>query len=284
MRPRPRRRWVVPVVIAVVAGLVVAGLATTGQLPGFGSSGSKGPTGPDLTYAQAAPIASHAASAYATPAHLAVAIGIVSPVAYTAPIANLTGGVCVPTGGLAAELTIPSFSGNYSSGASPAWFFLYWQASPPDIVVVGVINGTAEYLGLIGAGPSCGAAAISQLEVHGTVIDSPRAASAAATYAGPFLAAHGSALAMYFLFGGSYGTFFTTGGEWSVGYSTCSLGVASIGSGFNASVNATSARVLSHLSSPSMSCLATPSILVNAGITGYAGFVADAMAPSVRTA
>lgn len=281
-RPKPRRRWVVPVAIAVVAALVVAGLATSGELPGFSTSPHKGPTGPSLTYGQAEPIASRAASLYSGTNQLSVAVGIVSPVAYTAPITNLTGSSCAPSGSLATEVTIPAFEGNYTRGESPAWFFLFWRASPPNISLVAVINGTAEYFGSIPAFPACGASVVSTIRVQGSVVDSPQAASAITPYADPFLSAHGSALAMYVLIGGFYGTYFSFGSVWNIGYSTCSLGVASAGSGFNASVNASSATVLSHVPVRGVSCAASPSILMNAGITPYVVPAVESGIPALR--
>lgn len=268
-RAKPRRRWVIPVAVGVVAAVVVAGLASSGDLPGFGSRSHQGPA---LTFDQARPLASQVAYSDAGATQLALAVGVASSVAYTAPVANLTGSSCAPTGGSSSVVTIPAFHGDYTSGMSPAWFFLYWRSTPPNITFVAVLNGSAEYLGLISPFPGCVASAISGTQVLNSTVDSSRAAALVESYARPFVAAHPSALAVYVLLGLYFKALSSGTNEWHIGYSNCTLGESSAGVAFNASLNATSGTVLSHSSRTSFGCPTSTSILYSSGLGPYSFF------------
>lgn len=261
---KPWRRWPTIVVVLVVIILVLVGVYTSGVIPGFGVH--KGPSGPDLTYSDAQPIAAGAASSHANSPHLGFALAVRSPVTYRTTLANLTGLSCLPSGGTETAVVIPSFNGSYTSGESSSWFFEFWQSSPPDIVLVGVLNGSAVYFGLITPAVACGASFISQNTVPGGVIDSPSAAAAGGTNGTMFAAAHPEAIAVFAILGGNTSNpALAHNPQWRVDYSTCVLGSNSNGSAFRVSVDATSGHVVGVPSTQSTACQASTPLLGLAG-------------------
>ena len=259
---KPPRRWLVPVVVVVVVLVVVAGLAASGELPGLGSSPHNGATGPDLTFAQAEPLATRAASSHGGTTRLSLAVGIVSAVTYTAPLSNLTGRACLPSGGSANDFTVPAYSSGFTSGKSPAWFFEFWRSSPPNVTLVEVLNGTAVFVGSIPPYPACGSMFLSRDSMPGEVADSPQLGASVAANATPFLAAHPAAIGVYALLGGNYSNpYFITNAIWKVGFSTCALGQSSSGTDFNASLNVSTADLLGRPAISPVSCSASAPIL-----------------------
>ena len=136
---------------------------------------------------------------------------------------------CTLSGGSTTTLTLPTFSGNYHSGESPAWIFLYFQASPAAIFAVVVLNGQGTYVGEE-TGSGCVSSVYQNETFPSSPIDSSTAGASAAgtTNGSAFVAAHSSADADYVLTGGYtekiYNFSYTQPATWYVIFSTCSAG------------------------------------------------------------
>jgi hypothetical protein len=254
-------------VVAIVVVLVL-----TGAIPVFTSPASPKntvPLGHDVTYSQAVPLATAEAMNYtsAPSLQLSVALGIASPSSFHAALANLTGKSCLPGEGDVSSLTIPSSGGNYTSGAAAFWVFEFWQSvAPPQILLVGVVNGSAVFYGFVPPYPLCGATALSINEITGAIVDSSTAALAVATDAAGFTSGHSRATGVYLLVGVNTHFGPSTGLTWGIGFTTCLPGVTSSGSQFNASVNASSGAGVVSSGVTSTSCRGSAPIL---DLTGF---------------
>jgi len=237
-------------VLLVVVFIVPSLTGSTGSSPGG--------TGTVLTYSGARPFADHAVSGFQGGGWtLLLAAGLVSAVSESVPVNTTALGniSCVFTPAvLLTSLTLPGYSGNRSSGAAPAWEFVY-RNSEDTIALVSVIEGQGTVLGTL-TGLEC--LLFSQLftPIPGNVIDSSKAAGAVEPEAHAFLSAHPNASAEYALVGG-----YSIGGrhpgpDWAVSYNTCSLSPTASGNGveFNATVNATTGRVVSTNTTVGVSC------------------------------
>jgi hypothetical protein len=261
----------IAVVIAIVLLLLLVFAA-----PALMVSTSPGGGSGALTYDQARPIADRTAAGFAGGGWaLLVSAGLVSPVAETAPL---------PTGSLSSlhctftvvsgtgNFTLPAYSGNRSSGAAPAWEFVYRNASG-GVALVSVVNGQGEVLGTFSGG-ECSLLFALFAPVPSNVIDSSLAAAAVAPYANAFLSGHANASAEFGLVGGILAGSSSRGPEWSIAYSTCALSSTATGTGavFNATVNATSGRVISFSTVLSEACGSrqTPYSLSNSLVFGSA--------------
>jgi len=239
---------VVAVGIALVVFVVLPGLTGSGKPPAV------------LTYSGARPVADRAVSGFQGGGWtLLFAAGLVSPTNESLPVNASTLGSfsgCSYTLNSAVHVfTLPGFTGNRSSGQSPAWEFVYRNGTDA-LAIVSVVNGSATVLATV-TGETCSFYAGLVLGVPGSVIDSSRAAAAVESRAATFLASYPTASAAYVLFGGLPPILGGTGTpEWTVVYSTCSVTSSANGTGsvFNATVNALTGAVLTTHTNASASC------------------------------
>ncbi len=207
----------------------------------FTSSGGGG--GGAQLYSQAKSVADGTVSGHSSSAVLVGALGFDLLSAYTNSTSNDTNASCPLTGGSTSSLTLPTFTGNYHSGVSPAWLFLYFQASPVAEFAVAVINGAGTYIGEV-AGSSCVGNYGVNDTIPSTIIDSNAAAAAAAATpnGSAFIANNATANADYVLLGTNLSSP-GAGTVWAIIFSTCSPGFSGVGTSYEAEVNATSGVV-----------------------------------------
>ncbi len=236
------------------SGNVQVSGAAASQAISFTSNGGGGAQ----TYSQAKPIADGVAGAHSSSPKLVVADAIDSRNSFTNNTSNLTNVSCPLTGGSISSFTFPTFTGNYHSGESPLWIFIYYQASPAALLFAAVINGQGSYVGEI-SGSGCVNSVYGNITVPSSVVDSPAAGAAAAatTNGSAFVSAHAQADAAYSLVGGySYSVLnfsITEAPMWNVVFSTCMAGYTGSGTEYTAAVNATNGAVISD-STTSVTC------------------------------
>jgi hypothetical protein len=250
---RPNRR--VLYIIAGAAVVVVVLLLAVVLLPSSSSPSSNpgGNAATNLTYSQAAPIAGKAVSGYAGGGWaLLFAVGLDSNTTESFP-ANATSVIssnCTFTAsGSTSSLTLPGTSVSRSAGESPAWEFAYRNGAG-TIAVADVLSGQGSVLGTLSGMCVSFFGLLAPVPSH--VIDSSVAAAAVEPNASSFLTAHPNASAEFGLIGGvSFLGLGGVGAEWSIDYSTCSLSATATGTGatFNATVNATTGKVLNSTTS-----------------------------------
>ena len=145
-RKVPRKALAAGIAVAAVAVVVL--LVLTGILPLFPAK----PSSNGIPYSRAMELASSALPApFAGSSRLLVAFGIASTTGGTlsaASFANATTTNCTvtelagyPPSGL---MTIPAFSGTFSSGLSPFWVAVFEASSTGPFVVVPVVLGSAS--------------------------------------------------------------------------------------------------------------------------------------------
>jgi hypothetical protein len=223
-----------------------------------------------LTYSGARPIADHTVGGFGGGGWtLLLAVGLVSPTAEATPtnmtaLGNLTA-YCIytPISGLGG-FTLPAYSGNRSSGASPAWEFAYRNGSG-TVTLVSVIDGQGTVLATL-SGLECSIGAALFHSVPGNAIDSAQAAADVRPAARAFLAAHPNASAVYALIGGVHFETLNVNLEWSIVYSTCSFGSTAGGTGdlFNATVNPLTGAVINATTNTDVPCGSGPSLFTTA--------------------
>ncbi len=251
------------------SGNVAVSGAAASQGVTFTSNGGGGGGGAQ-TFSQAKPAADSTVSGHSTSAVLWVAYGIDSRSAYTNSSTNVTKSNCTLTGGSATTVTVPTFSGNYHSGVSPAWLFGYYQPSPQALFLVAVLNGAGTYLGEV-TGASCFGTGYGNVTLASNPVDSPVAGSAAAgtTNGSTFVAAHSQADAIYPLVGGvsvTYGNYtYSQPSAWIVEFSTCSAGYTGPGSYVTTEVNASSGAVMVAGPIQSTNCSGSPVLVASGG-------------------
>jgi hypothetical protein len=194
------------VIVAVVALVIVLALVAGGVF----NSTSSNPATP--TYSRAVGPANQAAAPVSGgPWQLVAAIGYDAPAALSVPTGSAAGANCTYTGAgsgtVPASLYVPAFHGSLSSGESPWWGMIYTQRATHQILLVQVLNGSAQAIA-IGSGP-CALPFQNFTTVPSNVVDSSVAASAAWSNGGSaFAAAHGSlnlSMEMGLIGGGSLG-------------------------------------------------------------------------------
>jgi hypothetical protein len=241
--------------VVVVVVLLVAFVV----LPTLTTSGSGG--GPAvLTYRGAAAIANRTAAGFAGGGWtLLFAAGIVSPTnetftANATNLGNLTSYCTYTPVASFSNLTVPSFSGNRSSGESPAWEFGY-RNSTDALAIVSVVNGQGTVLATL-TGLACAFYAQLLSPVPGGVLDSSAAAAAVEPEAAGFLAAHPNASAEFGVIGGASLFGRSIPAEWSVAYSSCAFGPSAKGTGdqFNATLNALTGKLLGSNTTTGVAC------------------------------
>ncbi len=170
-RSRLRRLW--PVFVVVVAALVVVALFAGGVIP----SSQKSSGNPDVTYAKALSLAGPTASSVrGGPWTLVVAVGIDSSAGFTLVLENLSAVNCslALVGSASPILRVPSYDG-FGSGESPWWSLLYVNRSAPSLLLVDVVNGSAQPLA-VGTG-LCASTLAGFNPIPPNVVDSPGPAS-----------------------------------------------------------------------------------------------------------
>jgi hypothetical protein len=236
------------VFVVVVAGLVVLSLFATGVLNVSKTSAA------DPTYSRASGSASQAAGQVSGgPWTLVAAVAFDSSTAVSVPVGNLVPSNCslsgVGSSALPTSLYVPAFSGSLSSGESPWWGMAYLEPSTHEVLLVQVLNGTAEAIGE-GSG-ACVDAFENLTAVPSGAVDSSVAASDAWSGGGmAYVEAHaGLALQQEMaLYGG--GTFdgLSFGAGWGVDIDPCGVfgtgGLSGSQPTFEAVVNATTGDVL----------------------------------------
>jgi hypothetical protein len=246
-------------VIAAVAIAVL--LVVVFVLPGSSSSGSAASV---LTYSGALPVANGAVAGFEGGGWTPIfAAGFVSATNETervnsTSLGNITS-YCSSVSWVSGvtSLTLSGYTGNRSSGASPAWAFGYRNQSDA-LAVVTVLDGHAQVL-LTLSGGYCSLYAQLFMPIPGNVIDSSQAAAAVQPDAAAFLAAHPNASAEYGLTAGVHLGTIRLGNTWSILYNSCPLNSSTGGTGdqFNATVNATNGQVLTTHTSTGVSCGST---------------------------
>ncbi len=223
-RERTRRLW--PVLVAVaVAVLVVLALFATGVLST--SHGSN--VNPDVTYSKASALAGSAVrSVPGGPWTLLVAVGIDSMAGFTLVLENLSAANCslALVGSASPTLRVPT-DDQFSSGASPWWILLYVNRTAPRILLVDVVNGTAQPLA---TGTGLCATSVAGLDaVSSNVVDSPGPASELWSVGGSSFASDHSQIPLNLIMaltgGGSIsnstGSSFVFGATWLLVLSPC---------------------------------------------------------------
>lgn len=257
--PLVRRLW--PVFVAIVVVVLVLSLVASGVF----NTSSPNATLP--TYSRASGPANQAAGQVGGgPWDLVAAVAYDTPAAVSVPTGTSVSSNCtlsaVDSSSLPANLFLPAFHGSLSSGQSPWWGMIYAQRLTDQVLLVEVLNGTAQALG-IGSG-SCGTAVLNFTTVPTNVVDSSVIASLAWSQGGSaFVAAH-SALSLEMemgLIGGTTVEGVSVGAVWVVEIDPCGVFGTGGPSGsqpeFRVVVNATTGNVEIPPEVTSTSCSAT---------------------------
>lgn len=171
---RRSRRWVI-VISAVVVIIVVASLFLTGVIPTSTSPKS----GVTPSYSEAAASAQNAANGVPGGPWASIgAAALVSDAGLTEQLGALESANCSlsPVGAatLPSSLRVPAY-GDFSSGQSPFWSFIYINRATPKILLVDVVNGTADAL-VVGSG-QCAETLVPYDSISANVLNSPTVAS-----------------------------------------------------------------------------------------------------------
>lgn len=271
-----RRRWLYPILgVVVVAVVVIAALAATGNLP-FGSKSSAPPT--DLTFSQASSAASsRSGSVSGGPWYGVVAVAVLSRATILEPATNLTSVLadlnCTShwISGQPSNVAIPATPTSAGTGTSAFWTVVL-KNTTNVLLLETVSQGSASPV-LTLTGANCSEAAGYLVSFGGGLQDSPSVVAAANAAGGAsFLAEYPNATEFWGILGGLTYGIISTSAEWGVEYTSCSLpgGADSEGAVFNATVGGTSGVVTSHASGE-VDCALTgaslPSLVVRAGFS-----------------
>ncbi len=245
---------VVIVIVVLVLGLYLFGIL---NFSGSKSCSGNGCSSGAMTYTQARPIASSLVAGFSGGGWaLLEAGGYVSSQAGTFPFGGTlsgTGCAFVPAPGSTGSLSFPSFTGSLTSGTAPSWVFLFRNASG-SVAVVSVTESGSSVLGTISS--SCGVFGLIR-PVPSNVINSPEAVSAVGGNISTFLQAHPGANESFAVLGGVSFLGLGLGPEWELNISTCPIAPtlsSTVGSSFNATLNATSGNVIYSRTASSVSC------------------------------
>lgn len=219
-----RRLW--PALVAAVAVVVVLSLLLSGVLtPTHGSTGN--PATPTFATASAA-AASAASSTAGGPWSLVASLGLDTTLSVTENVSGVAESGCtfasVGTGPPPTQVYLPAYSGSFSAGASPFWGMIYVERSTQQMLLIGVLNGTALPVGV--ASGSCVQTYSNLTDVPPAVVDSSAAASTAWSNGGSaFVAAHSSSTLSQemIVIGGGKFSGITLGASWVIEYTTCPL-------------------------------------------------------------
>ena len=209
-------------IAGVVAVIIIAGFVAI-TLAGSGGSGS----GSNPAYSTASRSANVIASGTSGgPWQLVVAAGIQLDTATTAAANATVGSGCTysaPEGGAPpSSIFVPRYAGSPSAGVSPWWGMIYFQPTSHDVLLVTVVNGTAQAT-LIASGP-CTSTFQNYTTIPAKVVDSTTAASVAWNGGGSaFLSTHSnqSFNVVLGLLGGGTSCVLTAGPCWLIEYTPC---------------------------------------------------------------
>lgn len=207
---------------AIGVGIVVAFFALGAFSPG-GSAGLSGGS----SYAQAEAEANRSAGTVAGgPWNLVAALGYAPAASQQTSTSSAVGSGCKATpagvGPIPTSVTIPGFSGSFSSGDATWWGMFYRASSGSEFLIVEVLEGTATPLAV--ASGACVSEFANLTAVPSNVVDSPVAASAAWTEGGSAFRSVHSGLALNLemaLVGGGTYSGSPLGPTWFVDYSPC---------------------------------------------------------------
>jgi hypothetical protein len=264
-----------PVLVAVVAVLVILAVIAFAVLSGPGGGVNATPS---FTGARSS-AGSVASATPGGPWTLVAAAGIVSPAGLSTSITSSVDTNCTftPSGstGFPIPVHVPAF-GSYSSGGAPFWLMVYVDPAVPEILIVEVVNGTAQTLGT-----ATGLCASSLAVLHGVPTDALDSANTSAEVmsggGSAFVAAHAN-LSMNLLMGVYGGGTIPgegidaglTGASWIYVITPCTESSSLSGKqpAYLALVNATTGQI--DAVSTSLSCNATAA-LVPAGLLPMTG-------------
>ncbi len=172
---RPIRIWLWPVVAVVVGIAVVGALFATGVYPSH--AGSSTASTPSFSAASATGRTA-AESVSGGPWSLVAATAVNSAAGLSFDLSSFSTANCSLTpaslGALATSLHVPT-DASFSSGTSPWWALLYVGRASTELLIVLVVNGTADPLA-VGQG-TCVETLLGLSTIPGAVIDSPPIAS-----------------------------------------------------------------------------------------------------------
>lgn len=120
----------------------------------------------------------------------------------------------------ASSLTVPAYSGNLTSGLSPAWVFLYVNSSGSALLIAD-LHDSSEVIDLVNG---CGAELSEFAGVSPNATDSPEAVSTAMADGGyTFAVEHPGGNTTALAFSGTSPQYYSALGYWLISYSTCPL-------------------------------------------------------------
>ena len=178
---------------------------------------------------------------------------------------------------------MPRYGGGFGSGGSPWWGMIYFQPMSHQVLLVEVVNGSAQAT-LIASGTCTDTFQNYSTIPASHVVDSPTVASAAQSAGGSaFLSVHPHEKfnMVQILFGGGTACILTTGSCWLVEYTPCNPMSSSNPAGsqpvFYSLMNGTTGTVLAHVSTSS-TCPAPGVTLIASGL-GASGGVRPLLGP-----
>ena len=213
-------------IVVVVVALVVLGFLAFTFLLGSGTAGPGGPV--SVTYLKAAaasnPLAGSTAGGNWT---LVVAAGVELSEGAVASTSATVGSGCnysSPGGGpLPPTVYVSGYTGSFAAGTSPWWAMTYYRSAAQEVLLVEVVNGTADAL-LIASGTSTASIAGLTANPETGLADSPESASVVWTDGGTaYLAAHPNRTynAEFALIGAGSGCLNSLGVCWGYLYTPC---------------------------------------------------------------
>jgi len=144
----------------------------------------------------------------------------------TSDLVQLLGSACTvgPWNGTSppSVVTVPAFSGSFSSGFAPLWLLFENDATTGALVLVEVLNGSASPLAEV-SGTGCSVSSVGAHSLPATTVDSPVVAKAAWTDDGSSWVSGDPALSSLTLaaFGGGKYSGVAYSSLWAVVYSPC---------------------------------------------------------------
>lgn len=278
-RPGKRRDWMVPA-IAVGVGVLVALVAVLAAIT-FHSGSSASSHLRYETFSEAESNAqAGASSAAGGPWFAVIGAAIVTPTPVVEPATNVSSLLGVanctllwPSGG-PTSVTIPSTGPPAGMGTAAYWTIVLKNGSN-DLLVESVSDGNVSTV-LSASGTNCTTLGADLIPFAAGIIDSPNAISQAGGVGGTaFLAAHPNATEFWVAIGGVSLVFVSTGPEWYVEYTSCTLPTSASQQGavFNATIEGTTGIVTAHHSGTASCALTAPT---GASLIAHAGTSAPA--------
>jgi len=252
--------WILIVAVVVAVVVVIAALWFAGVGP-FAKSSNGTSTATFATFSQAREAATNAADNYHSAAWgLVLAAGLTTPTAVTeqvnSSLSSTTYFGCNVTSvpGTTLSISTMAFRGDYSQGTSSDWGFLFFSAGF-SALLVSVDSGQATVVATLATTGSCGTYLGAVTSLSTNALDSPAAMSATLAAGGStFLSAHPNSTVSYDLLGGISIPILGIARDpsWDIRMADCT-GVTSSSAtvpGFNATIDATTGKVVGHSSNP----------------------------------